>query len=142
MNRPKGKKINQNEELNTIWNIWWIRRGRKMNKKGFTLIELTITMFILGFVLLAMGTHIGLVMKTTVKDKRITAATSLLQDKMEGLKKVDYTSISNGSDSASAIGATYTRNWNVTSISNNMKQVQVTVTWQGGTLSGSTVISQ
>ena len=110
--------------------------------KGFTLIELTVTMLILGFVLLAMGSHIGVVMKTTVKDRQITAATHLLQDKIEGLKNSAYTSVSTGSDSASAIGATFNRNWTVTPVSNNMQQVRVVVSWQGGTLSGSTICSQ
>jgi prepilin-type N-terminal cleavage/methylation domain-containing protein len=119
------------------------------NEKGFTLIELMVTVFILCFVLLAMGAHIGLVMKTTLKDKQITAGSALLQDKMEGFKRVPYTSIAtdaNG-DTKTAFGSTFTRTWTVTSVFNgvtvpNMKQVQVVVSWQGGTVAGSTVISE
>lgn len=114
------------------------------NEKGFTLIELMVTMFILCFVLLAMGTHIGLVMKTTLKDKQITAGSALLQDKMEGLKRIPYSSIvtdANG-DTKAAFGSTFTRTWTITSVSNNMKQVQVNVSWQGGSVTGSTVISE
>ncbi len=116
----------------------------KKQSNGFTLIELTVTMFILCFCLLAMGTHVGLVMKTTLKDKQITAGSALLQDKMEGFKRVPYTSIAtdaNG-DTKTAFSSTFTRTWTVTSVSNNMKQVQVVVAWQGGTVAGSTVISE
>jgi prepilin-type N-terminal cleavage/methylation domain-containing protein len=119
-----------------------IRKEIKMKNKGFTLIELMITMFLMGFVLLAMGAHVGLVIKTTVKDKQITAGSTLLQDKMEGVKRAPYASLSDGTDTAVALGATYNRNWTVTPVSNNMKQVQVVISWTGGTVTGSTVISQ
>lgn len=113
----------------------------KKKSNGFTLIELMITVFILGFSLLAMGSHIGLVMKTTIKDKQITAGSAVLQDKMEGFKQVSYPLISTGSDTKTAFGSTYTRNWTVTTI-DNMKKVQVVVSWQGGTVAGSTIIAQ
>jgi hypothetical protein len=77
-----------------------------------------------------------------MKDKQISAASHLLQDKMEGIKNTAYVSVVPGNDFASAIGATFARNWTVTPVSNNMQQVQVVVSWTGGTVAGSTVISQ
>lgn len=112
------------------------------SEKGFTLIELMITLCILCFALLAMGTHIGVVMKTTIKDKQITAGSAMLQDKTESLKRVPFANISTGTDTVTAFGLGYTRNWTVTPVSNNMKQVQVDVSWRGAVVSGSTIISQ
>lgn len=114
---------------------------KKVGEKGFTLIKLTIIMFIFCFVLLGMALHIGLVLKTTIiKDKRINSGVVLLQDKIENLKNTSYDSVVTGSDTAQVFGMMYNRNWVVTNLSNNMKNVQVEVSWAGGSVSGSTTI--
>ena len=136
--RKKAKK----NLLDGKYKHHYYKEERRMNKKGFTMIELLISMFILGFVLLAMGSHIGLVFKTTLKDKQINSGAVLLQDKMENFKQATYSSIVTGSDTAEAFGITYTRNWAVSTVSNNIKRVRVDVTWNSGSVSGETLIAQ
>lgn len=96
-------------------------------KKGFTLIELTISMFLLCFGLLAMGSFIGVMTKTTIQSKQITIASNLIQDKFESIKNTGFL-VNTGTDTGSFSGLTYSRDWVVNPNGNNMKQVDITVT--------------
>ena len=109
--------------------------------KGFTLIEMLIAMFILGSCLLAMGTQIGVVMKTTVNNKLMSTATQLLQDKGEALKNTPYNQISNGNDSLTKMQKTFNRSWTVAT-NGNMKSVSIAVTWNDKSLTANTLVSE
>jgi len=96
-------------------------------KKGFTLIELTISMFLLCFGLLAMGSFIGVMTKTTIQGKQITVASTLIQDKFESIKNTGFV-INAGTDTGNISGLVYSRDWVVNPNGNNMKQIDITVT--------------
>lgn len=111
-------------------------------RKGFTLIEVLIAIFILTAAIFAIITTTDLLMKENAFDKMVTTATTLAKDKMELLKNqsyVNYSGLTGSTDyatidstiQASASGAFYTRIWTVTNDSPaaNMKTINVKVSW-------------
>jgi len=126
------------------------------DKRGFTLIEVLIAIFLLVIGLLGLLSLTTTVVKGNASSKMTTLATTLAKDKLEDIKNQNYSNIvtstdyatSNGTVSASSSGAFYTRNCTVTSDSPaaNMKSINVQVTWSwSGTshnVSASTIISR
>ena len=113
----------------------------RRNKKGFTLVELCITVFVLLFILLAMARNVSLVLTTSVANKQKTVAINLLQSQMEVLKNTRYSSLAPGNDTINKMNTDFVRTWTVTP-SGNMKTINITIRWKGRTISGNTVISQ
>jgi prepilin-type N-terminal cleavage/methylation domain-containing protein len=113
----------------------------RKNKKGFTLVELCITVFVLGFILLAMARNVSLVLATSVSNKERTVAINLLQSQMEILKDTSYSALASGNDTATTMNTDFIRTWTVTP-SGNMKTINITIRWKGKSISGNTVISQ
>lgn len=98
------------------------------NKKGFTLIEVLIAMFLLVVALLGMASVTVMVIKGNSLSKTMTTATTLAKDKMEQLKNTGYDSLAGSTDTVESI---YTRTLTVTdnSPTTNMKTVEVKVQW-------------
>ncbi len=114
---------------------------------GFTMIEVLITIFLLAFILLAMGTHIALAMKTSAANKMLTIATQLMQDQVEQFKSTSYANIPNSCAAnciyTTANGVQYTKSWTVaTDGTNNVKTVSLNVAYMDKSVSGVLVISQ
>ena len=101
------------------------------NKKGFTLIEVLIAMFLLVVALLGMASVTVMVIKGNSFSKTMTTATTLAKDKMEQLKNTSYGSLSSGGPET--IQSIYRREWTVPdpdySPPPNMKTIKVTVIW-------------
>lgn len=101
---------------------------RKQGQFGFTLIEMVISLCILSVVLLGASSMVFSVIRATAQSQEMTTATTLLQEKMENLKKINISSLTSGSDSASQGNITYLRQWAV-STGGNLKTITVTVNW-------------
>jgi len=112
-----------------------------MNKRGFTLIEVMIAIFLLAVALLGLVSVTTTVIKGNSFSETMTMATTLAKDKMEELKNTAYDNLGNSTDYASSDGSTtiagnafYTRTATIGAEANNMKAISVTVTWNWLTL--------
>lgn len=102
---------------------------RRQDKRGFTLIEILIAIFILSVVLLSLSSMVYSVMRSTSLSKETSTATTLMQSQMETLKNTPLTSLTSGSDTPPVPGnISYSRVWTVTT-SGNIRTISVTVTW-------------
>ncbi len=110
-----------------------------MDKKGFTLVEVLIVMFVLAVVLMGLAGYVCAVMKATSQSKQTSIASSLVQGKLESLRNVPFASFASGSDSVDALGGlTYNRQWTVTQ-TGNLKNISVVVSYGGKSIPASTV---
>lgn len=103
----------------------------RTSRKGFTLIEVLVTMIILSISLLALA---GLMARTTranADGSHITEATTIAQDRLEQLRATRWEDITLG-DSLDQVtgstGVTYARNSNVIQ-NGNLRTVTITVNW-------------
>jgi type IV pilus assembly protein PilV len=116
---------------------------------GFTLIEIMITLVILSVGLTALAGLQVSAIKGNTFSKRMTAAVSIANQKLEQIKDTDYANIlSESSAQITQSNMRFTRQVTVTNNSPlaNTKTVNVTVTWSDGSNSHSvpitTIISQ
>ena len=106
--------------------------------KGFTLIEVLITMAIFSIGVLAVASMQYWSVRNTASGNIMTTATNLARSQMETLKSVpDITTLANGADPNNPIdadgnpGGPFTRTWVVTNPlgGSGTRQLQVTVGW-------------
>jgi len=97
------------------------------DKKGFSLLELLVAIFVFTFGLLGSTVLTTTVIKGNHLTKKVTEATILAQDKMEQLKRLSYNDLTSGSDSSSI----YSIQWTVqdNTPTQDMKTITVTVNW-------------
>lgn len=107
---------------------------------GFTLIEVSVAMFVLAVGILGVGKMQAEISKNNSIAKQRTEAAVLAQDKIERLRnfsvlitttgKRAFSDITTGSDSISGTNANYTRSWAITeNTTPAYKKVSVSVTW-------------
>jgi len=115
---------------------WSLRSGRNYSagvemrgNRGFTLVEMMIAMFLLYFVLLAMAGYMTTVLRAEGSSKKLSTAMVLLQDKVEQLRVGSLYALSNGSDILSNGNLDYQRSWQISSPSNNLRMITVSVNW-------------
>ena len=101
---------------------------KKQKDRGFTFIELLVAVFVLSVALLAISTMVYSVMNSTSLSKETSTATTLMQDKLENLKSLGLSSLTNGNDTISLGSINYLRQWSITS-SANVRTITVTVNW-------------
>jgi len=101
---------------------------KRKNQKGFTFIETLASMFILTVVLLAVGSLVYSIMRSTTSSKEMTVATTLMQDKMEGLRNTSLSSLNSGNDTVHTGNIDYLRQW-VIATSGNIRTITVDVNW-------------
>lgn len=101
---------------------------RRDRPRGFTLIEITITIFLLVVALLGIMSTSVTVMRANSFSKTMTTATTLARAKMEVLKNTNYDSLAGGTDTVESV---FTRTWTVTNNTpaTDMKTIEVNVTW-------------
>jgi prepilin-type N-terminal cleavage/methylation domain-containing protein len=115
---------------------------RLRDRKGFTLVEVMIAVFVLTVALLGLISVTVMIIKGNDFSRRMTTATTLAKDKIEQVKKAPYNTISAGTttdylnidSSTGTTGAYFTRILTVVdnTSTTNMKTVQVVVNWNWG----------
>jgi type IV pilus assembly protein PilV len=107
----------------------------KNHEKGFTLLELTISVAVLSIGLLAVASMVLMVMNSNEQSGHLTTAVNLVQAKIDDLRVGDYASIADeveydiDEDGVEGSGI-FDRAVSVTEdLSLTMKTIDVTVTW-------------
>jgi type IV pilus assembly protein PilV len=112
---------------------------RIKDTRGFTLLEVMITLVILAIGLLGLAGLQIMAIKGNSFGQQMTVASTLAQNQLEALRE-SAGSLSNGNDLVTAQnGIRYTRTWTVAANQPlaNMDTVNITVSWAGPTGSGS-----
>ncbi len=106
-------------------------------QQGFTLIEITIAIFVLTIALIGLISVTAMVIKGNSFSQEMTTATTLARDKLEETKNKPYSAVAGGvivdylntDSSPGAAGAFYTRTLTVDASNAEMKTIQVEVRW-------------
>ena len=114
-----------------------MQRSPSRRQHGFSLLEILITLVVLGGGLLAIGNLYGKVMNGSAAAKERSEAVVQAEKKLDELRYTAYASIVSGSDSVNAVtgsgsSANFSRTWTVTSPASPnpaYKEVQITVFW-------------
>ena len=99
--------------------------------KGFTLIEVLITLIILSVSLLALAGLMAMTTKSNASGGHITEASTFAQDRLEELRATLWASIPVGGSSDQVTGSTginYARNSNVV-LNGNLRTVTISINW-------------
>ncbi len=105
-------------------------------ESGFTLIEVLMAILILTLGILAYGKTSAKVMGTNNLSKKESIAVTLAQDRIEEFKNTGCCSVGSGTETvdvegnASAPYTQYTRSWEITSPSESLYDLSVTVSWK------------
>jgi type IV pilus assembly protein PilV len=107
-----------------------------MKSKGFSLIEVLITLVILSISLLALASLMAMTTRNNSFGSHVTEAATFAQDKLEELRVTSWGNLPpfSGSDQRSgSTGINYTRNWSVNpnppSLNDTLRTITITVTW-------------
>lgn len=118
---------------------------------GFTTIELIMALLVLGVLIPLAGSGINLLTVTNNRARDLALANMLAQNKVELLRSAGYNSIALGTTDFSAelpteLGAPKSGNYTVTSPSNGIKEVVLTITYddykRSRTLSYKSIVSE
>ncbi len=102
-------------------------------KRGFSLLEVLITLVVLSTGLMAMAKFQGQLIQSSALAKNRTIAINLAQDKIEGLRSHDFARLAGGSDTIdgavlAGISEHYLRTWEITRSATGAT-IEVTVEW-------------
>jgi prepilin-type N-terminal cleavage/methylation domain-containing protein len=110
------------------------QKGGKLNKKGFTVIEVMVGLIILAIGLLAIAAMQITSTKGSYFSSNVTQAAIFAQDKLEYLENISYgdSNLSAGLHNEGTIpGTIFLRQYNVLEdAGNSMKTITVTVLWE------------
>ena len=106
---------------------------RTRNQKGFTLLEVMISMIILSVALLALAGLQIISIRGNSFGGTMTEALTLARDRIEDMKRDDWDNVAlgEGNDTQVVRGINYARNWAVQMVGQT-KEVTVTVSWDNG----------
>lgn len=110
------------------------------NSKGFSLLEILISLIILAIALLAMASLMTTTTQSNAFGGHMTEAATFAQDKLESLRVTSWNDIESGNDTIQgATGIIYNRVWTVEIGPNsppfpndNEKRIMITVNWNDG----------
>ena len=107
------------------------RRRGKMGVRGFSLIEMLISLVILSVSLLAIASLMAMTTRNNASGTQMTEAVNLAQDKIEELSVTPTGNLLPGTDQKKgSTGVNYSRNWTVLpNATGNLRAVTVTVNW-------------
>ena len=97
-------------------------------EKGFTLLEVMISLLILAVVLLGVTALATTSVKVNSNANHLTWAYQTAQADLETLRRLSWGSISNGSRTATRKGVAFTSTWAVATVG-NIKNVSLSVAW-------------
>jgi prepilin-type N-terminal cleavage/methylation domain-containing protein len=108
--------------------------NKKCSQKGFTIVELVVTIVVAGFIIPAVAlalTNLSVVNKIA-RDK--TLANMLVQNKAETLRSAGYNSLSDGTTSfvselPNTIGSPRSASYTISSPTTSIKQVDITISF-------------
>ncbi len=101
--------------------------------KGFTLIEVLISLVILTISLLALAGLMTTTTRNTASGGRLTEAATLAQDKLEELRAIKWDDVLTNSDSVTgSTGITYTRSWEIVD-TGTLKDIVIIIGWDDPT---------
>ena len=108
-------------------------RVLRKNQKGFTLMEVMISIIILSVALLALAGLQIISIRGNSYGGTMTEAITLARDKIEDLKKDDWDNVAMGqfADTPVVGVINYARNWTVQAVGQT-KEVTVNVSWDNG----------
>ena len=106
-------------------------RIRMKDQKGFTLLEVLISIIILSVALLALAGLQVISIRGNSFGGTMTEAITLARDRIEDMKRDDWDNVVCGRDTQVARGISYARNW-VVQMVGQTKEVTVTVSWDNG----------
>ena len=103
----------------------------EMGARGFSLIEMLISLVILSVSLLAIASLMAVTTRNNASGAQMTEAINLAQDKIEELSVTPYGNLLPGNDQKKeSTGINYSRNWTVLpNATGNLRAVTVTVNW-------------
>lgn len=108
---------------------------RVIEKKGFTLLEVMITLVILSVGMLGLASMQIMAIKGNSFGQRLSIASTLAQNKLEEIRQVAFDSIADGNDVCTdqINRVSYNRQWTVQNDTPqpNMKTVDIRVRWMG-----------
>lgn len=111
------------------------------DEKGFTLVELLVTIVILAVGLLALAQMGVLAIQTNQATSEYAVATRLATNQIDTLKRQDYTTLATGTfqdpqnplDGNENSGGIFSRNWVIAAgTTTGTKKITVTVSWNNG----------
>jgi type IV pilus assembly protein PilV len=108
-----------------------VMRVFRKNQTGFTLMEVMISIIILSVALLALAGLQIISIRGNAFGGTMTEAITLARDKIEDLKRDDWSNVAAGNDTQVVRGINYARNWAVQTVGQT-KEVTVTVSWDSG----------
>lgn len=107
------------------------------NKEGFTLIELLIAMLILAIGLIAVASLLVTAIHGNASAKWVTGATTFAEKRIEELRGMGFTGLAQYNnrdwitDPPLPAGAgTFSRQWQITTPQDNLRLIEVRVTWR------------
>lgn len=103
----------------------------KMGVRGFSLIEILISLVILSVSLLAIASLMAMTTRNNASGAQMTEAINLAQDKIEELSVTPSGNLLPGTDQKKgATGVNYSRNWTILpNATGNLRALSVTVNW-------------
>ncbi len=113
------------------------------NSRGFTLLEILVSIVLLGLGVAALASLQVSNIKNTGFNKNASIATGLAQKRVETLKNSDFDTIASNSEGVTEQGMTVS--WTVDTVGttpNRYKDVAVTVAWEGQSVSCYTIITE
>jgi prepilin-type N-terminal cleavage/methylation domain-containing protein len=112
------------------------RDRRPSSERGMTMVELMIALIVLSIGLLGLAALFPAGRRFSTRDRMITTATDLAEQKMEQLRALDYSDLdltlgTHPTASGEAVGNNnrYTRWWTVTQVATDLRCADVRVTW-------------
>jgi type IV pilus assembly protein PilV len=108
-----------------------VMRIRIKDQRGFTLMEVMISVIILSVALLALAGLQIISIRGNAFGGTMTEAITLAKDKVEDMKQDDWSNVASGSDTPVVRGMNYARTWQVQTVAQT-KEVTVTVSWDNG----------
>lgn len=100
------------------------------NQQGLSLIEILVTTGVMLFALFAVVSLSIYIMRTNSLNERMVTAIILAQEKTEKLKTTPFSRLTEGVETTVTNGVIYTISWRFTTLSQNLIDIFITVSWK------------